>query len=321
MNTEYLRYILTVDECKSINKAAKRLYIAQPTLSRILLNMEESIGITIFNRNNRGVEVTSEGEVFIKRIKSMLTELDQLENDYFKADDNPDDLSKLIVGAHRSSPALDAFIRYYTEKCKNSMHVNLVFNEEVASDIIEDVGNNILDLGVIHYISSKENEILQKCNDYNLNCILISDDALYVQIKNTHPLAKKKSIKIEDLKPYTHVDFSDDNLSGVNYCSNIAKFNWKVQKKRFLTNSRGALRTFILNSDGYYLGNNAQCELLTLQDTVSIMVEDYPYTVKTAYIYHRNRELTEDERIYLKYLSQIYKNSGKMQEETFDFRK
>ncbi|MBQ3292507.1 MAG: hypothetical protein IJH43_09150 [Mogibacterium sp.] len=108
------------------------------------------------------------------------------------------------------------------------------------------------------------------------------------------------------MKPYLHISFSDEDLSGINYCSNIHAFDWRSQNKRILTNSRGALRSLILNSDGYYLGNNAQCELLGLENSVSIPVLDYPYTIKTAYIYRNERKITEEERIYMKLLRQIF---------------
>lgn len=310
MNTEYLRYILVINEHRSINKAAKALYITQPTLSRILQSIEDSTGITIFTRNNRGVEVTEDGETFIKRIHNMLAVVDQMQHDYFDVNDEPEDMVKLIIGAHRSSPALDAFIRYYKLRCQEAKHVNLVFQEEVAEEVIDGVSKGLLDLGVIHFISSRENDVLEICNGMNLVCAQIDDGYLYAQISSEHPLAVKETIRIKDLKPYTHITFSDEDLSGINYCSNISKFDWHTQNKRIVTNSRGALRSLIINSNGYYLGNNAQCELLDLEGAVSIPISDYPYTVKTAYIYTKDRELTEEERIYIKCVSDIYRKSN-----------
>ena len=108
MNTEYLRYVLAIDEHQSINKAAKAMYISQPTLSRILQTIEDDAGFTIFRRTNRGVETTDAGKTFIRRVRHMLAEIDQIQKDYFEHDDLPEDTVKLIIGSHRSSPALDA---------------------------------------------------------------------------------------------------------------------------------------------------------------------------------------------------------------------
>jgi DNA-binding transcriptional LysR family regulator len=306
MNTEYLRYVLAIDEHQSINKAAKALYISQPTLYRILQTIEDDAGFTIFRRTNRGVETTDAGKTFIRRVRHMLAEIDQIQKDYFEHDDLPEDTVKLIIGSHRSSPALDAFIRYYKLRCLDAQSVNLAIQEGMADSIIEGVNKGVLDLGVISYVSIKENEILSKCKQYNICCNLLDDSPLCMQVSIDHPLASKTHVETSDLKPYLHITFSDEDLSGINYCSNIHAFDWRSQNKRILTNSRGALRSLILNSDGYYLGNNAQCELLGLENSVSIPVLDYPYTVKTAYIYRNERKVTEEERIYMKLLREVF---------------
>ena len=308
MNTEYLRYILAINEYKSINKAAKMLYITQPTLSRILQNIEQDIGITIFNRNRQGVELTNEGAIFIRRIKNMLFELDQLENDYFKNGKHFEDVSYLSIASDRSSPPMDAFIRYYGKYCNRRNHLKLTYEEKNSLDIIDDISNKRLHLGILHYISSKENEILQICKEKGLRCVLIYEGILCAQMKTTHPLAEKETVTIEDLKPYTNISVSDDRLSGLNICSGIPNYNSNEQNKIMVTNSRGVLRTFLLNSDGYYLGNNAQCQLMELQNSISIPVSDFPYTIKTVCIYVENRELSEDEKIYLNILKNIYKS-------------
>lgn len=309
MNTEYLRYMLAISEYKSISQAAKELYISQSTLSRILQNIEESIGINIFVRTNKGVTITNEGEIFLNRAKSMVAELDKFEHDYFQAIYPTNKGNTLIIGAHRTTPAVEAFIRYYNYKCKDSNNINLVYSEDTLSEIIENVAAGTLDLGIIDYLSNKEDETLRKCKEYGLNCVLLSDSPFCLQVREGHPLSKEKTIELDQLTPYVHVCFSDEDFSGINYCNNIDRFNWNMDRKRVVTNSRGVLRTFIISTDGYYIGNNAKCELLDSQETVCIPVANYPYSIKAAYIYHKNRDLSEDERVYLNFLKEIYQVS------------
>lgn len=306
MNTEHLRYILAIDQYKSINKAAKSLFITQSALSRILQNVEERIGSTIFERTNRGVEVTNSGEAFLVKIRHMLLEIDKIQNEYFSEYEEPKDTKKLVIGAHKSSPALDAFIQYYNDYCKNGKYINLVFLEKSTDEILQEVSKSNLKIGIIHYLSSKEDEILQSCNDYNLSCNLIDEGKLNAQIRKKHPLATRKEIFIKELKPYTQVVFEDESISEVNVCSNISKFNWQYQGKRIITNSRGDLRSILAYTDGYYLGNSVPQMMLKAQDTVSIPVADYPYTIKTAYVHHNGIEMTEDERIYINCLVELY---------------
>ena len=69
MTLQQLRYAIGIAESSSFNKAAKNLYVSQPSLTAAIHDLETEIGITIFNRTNRGVSLTSEGESFIAYAK------------------------------------------------------------------------------------------------------------------------------------------------------------------------------------------------------------------------------------------------------------
>lgn len=305
MNTEYLRYMLAINENKSISKAAKELFVSQSTLSRIVQNIENSIGITIFRRTNRGVTVTNEGEMFLNRAKSVIAELDKFENDYFQALFAPNEGNTLLIGAHRSTPAVEAFITYYNTRCKESKNLNMAFHEEPLNDIIEKVVCGSLDLGIIHYISSKEDEILRQFKEYNLRCIHLKTTPFCLQVRDGHPLSKYESIELEELESYVQVCFSDEDFTGINYCANANRFNWNIDRRRIVTNSRGTLRTIVMNTDCYYIGNNWKCKLLDGENIVCVPIANYPYTIKTAYIFHKSRELSKEERIYISILKDI----------------
>ena len=60
-----LKYILTIAETKSLNKAAEQLYVSQPSLTNALKELEKEIGITIFFRSGRGVTLTNDGVEFL----------------------------------------------------------------------------------------------------------------------------------------------------------------------------------------------------------------------------------------------------------------
>ena len=60
-----LKYILTIAETKSLNKAAEQLYVSQPSLTNALKELEKEVGITIFFRTGRGVTLTNDGVEFL----------------------------------------------------------------------------------------------------------------------------------------------------------------------------------------------------------------------------------------------------------------
>ena len=71
MTFQQLRYVVAVADSKSINKAAESLFITQPSLSNALKELENELGITIFSRNNRGIEITPDGEEFLGYARQM----------------------------------------------------------------------------------------------------------------------------------------------------------------------------------------------------------------------------------------------------------
>ena len=61
MNFQHLQYVTTIEACGSISKAANKLYLSQPYISRVLHELEHELGIIIFERGNDGVKPTEAG--------------------------------------------------------------------------------------------------------------------------------------------------------------------------------------------------------------------------------------------------------------------
>ena len=80
MNLEQFRYIKEVSQCRSISKAAKQLFLTQPTISNAIHNFEEEVGYKVFRRGNQGVELTEDGEKLMGSIDIILNEVDHIRN-------------------------------------------------------------------------------------------------------------------------------------------------------------------------------------------------------------------------------------------------
>jgi DNA-binding transcriptional LysR family regulator len=80
MNLEQFRYIKEVSQCRSISKAAKQLFLTQPTISNAIHNFEEEVGYKVFRRSNQGVELTEDGEKLMGSIDIILNEVDNIRN-------------------------------------------------------------------------------------------------------------------------------------------------------------------------------------------------------------------------------------------------
>ena len=79
MRLEYLQYLMEIDRCRSISRAAQNLYIGQTTLSAILKNLEQELGFPIFDRVHNGVVPTSEGEEALSLIGGILSRYEDIQ--------------------------------------------------------------------------------------------------------------------------------------------------------------------------------------------------------------------------------------------------
>src|SRR5262245_20447082 len=77
MNLRQLQYFVEVGELESVTRAAERLHVAQPALTRHMRALERDLGVRLFARNGRGVALTNAGVVFRDRVRSVLRELDR----------------------------------------------------------------------------------------------------------------------------------------------------------------------------------------------------------------------------------------------------
>ena len=75
MNLRDLKYIVAVAETHHFGKAAKRCFVSQPTLSGQIKKMEDELGIAIFERTNRSVEITPVGETIIRHARDILEQV------------------------------------------------------------------------------------------------------------------------------------------------------------------------------------------------------------------------------------------------------
>ena len=88
MDTRVIKYFLAVAQINNITKAAKQLHITQPTLSRQIMDLEKELGVTLFDRRQRRMELTQAGVVFQRRATTLVQLLDQTKDELHKQNYN-----------------------------------------------------------------------------------------------------------------------------------------------------------------------------------------------------------------------------------------
>ena len=313
MNLQYLRYIIQISTSGSINKAAQALYLSQSTLSRALQEVESEAGFRIFDRDAKGIALTHEGEVFIDKAVMLLNAVNNFQEEYFIKKPRKNEGITLLLGLQRSYPGLAAYYLFYGKNCRNAEYLNTVIREGSRADIMDQISSDLLQLGVVHYLSSETSIFRTDCERLNLEIEPITSSKLCVQVSEHHPLADKESVTLDMLSAYPRVAFLDEDASGINYCSDIRQYNTNAIKRRIVVQERGTHREILLNTDGYYIGSyydihTDQVTGVRIPITIKcIPISDTSVTIKTVFIYRKGHLLTQAEKNYMREVRNLLK--------------
>ncbi|MEH7177514.1 LysR substrate-binding domain-containing protein [Neobacillus vireti] len=173
----HLRYFIAVAEELHFNKAAERLNISQPPLSQQINQLEKELGVTLFNRTKRSVELTEAGKQFLDRAYSIFIKLDEACEEARKIQNGA--LGQLTIGyTGLLSIQLIHFFHYYRSKFPN---VNVVFHQMSTAEQINALNDNRIHIGFTW----------ETVNNNGLNSIITRKIPFVIAIPINHPLSKE----------------------------------------------------------------------------------------------------------------------------------
>ena len=211
MNILHLRYAIEVEKSCSITKAADKLHMNQPHLSKAIKELEETIGFDIFNRTSKGVFPTKTGSEFLLVGRSILTQIDELEYSF-----NPENINRAVfnIGVPRASYISNAFCSVIkTVPAKYSIDIN--YRETNLANIVDGVCENEFSMGIIRFPFIDKKHYLNLVHSRGLKSDLIWEFSYKVVMSANHDLARETNISLSKLKPYiqiTHGDLDDTTL-------------------------------------------------------------------------------------------------------------
>lgn len=266
MTLTQLRYVITIAEERSMNEAAKKLFIAQPSLSVAIKEIEEEIGITIFKRSNKGVLVTPQGEEFIGYARQVVEQYELLETKYINKTDVK---KKFAVSTQHYTFAVKAFVEMV--KQFGMEKYEFAIRETKTFEVIEDVKNFKSEIGIL-YINDFNSKILRKLfSEYGLEFHPLLDCYIYVYMWKRHPLAGKDEISLEELEEYPCLSFEQGINNSFYFAEEVlSTYNYKQLIK---ANDRATLLNLMVGLNGYTLCSGIICEELNGSDYCAVKLK------------------------------------------------
>ena len=204
MNILHMKYAVEVAKAGSLNKAAQALLIAQPNLSRSIKELEAGLGITIFDRSAKGMFPTPEGEEFIQYAKSILQQIDQVENMYKKP---AVPKQRFSISVPRASYISEAFAKFSCQLSDQS--AELFYKETNSQRTIRNLLENDFRLGIIRYAEHYDQYFRTMLEEKEITYEMICEFSYQLLMSREHPLAQKEDITFEDLRPYIEIAHAD----------------------------------------------------------------------------------------------------------------
>ena len=300
MTLTQLRYIITVANSGSMSEAARSLFIAQPSLSASVKELETEIGMELFRRTNRGISITPEGEEFIGYARQVVEQYELMESKYV---DQTKVKKKFSVSMQHYTFAVNAFMEMVKQFGMDEYE--FAIRESRTYDVIEDVSNFKSEIGIL-YVNDFNRKVLEKIfKERDLEFHEILNCHIYVYISKNHPLANKKLITLQELQDYPCLSFDQGNNNSFYFAEEVlSTYDYKQLIK---ANDRATMLNLMVGLDGYTLCSGIICEDLNGNEYCAVKL-DSEEIMTIGYISRKGVAISPLGQKYLEELARYKEN-------------
>lgn len=218
--------------------------MTQPNLSASIRDLEEELGVLLFERSNTGAKLTDDGHDFLKYAKRILRELDLLKGRYHKS------FKKSFTIASHHYDFLSLPMAHIAKRFRSD-YQEFQLIETTTRKILKSVESFESDLGII-YLNEDNVHILERSFKHmDLTFTPLGDFKTKIFLGRQHPLAKKKSLNLKDLEGYPQVRFRQES-SGIHLTEDPLEV--LPDQQVIYSNDRGSVMNLLCSSDSYASG-------------------------------------------------------------------
>ena len=295
MNINQLKYVLEIAGSSSMREASTKLYVSQPALSASIRELEEELGILIFERTNKGISLTDAGREFLTYAKKAVGQYEVLEERYLSKDSGKEHFS---VSTQHYNFAIKAF----TDVIREMGPERYIFSihETKTKEVLEDVRSLKSEVGIVSFSGSNEALIKKFFRDYQLDFTPLMKRDTYVYVWKDHPFAGRDEISIKEMEDYPCISFDQSDDSNF-YLTEEAMADYAFEKM-IKSDDRATSMEIIAELHGYSIGSGMLSGTdVILQGLTAIKLkEEDPLTI--GYITRKGSTFSEYGRKYIEEL-------------------
>lgn len=195
MKIEHLEYFIEVVNSKSINKAAKKLYVTQPTVTSIIKSLENDLGFQLIERSHKGVKLTEKGKVVFEDAKKIV----EMEKNWRHMDEREPEIGGNVHITVVPS-VTSVVLKSVAILKKKYPSINIIIHDGRKYNLLDMLEQKIASIGILGYVKEEKNDVyhFRDRSGYYLEELFVDDFCVF--ISKDHRLAKKDKITIQDFK-------------------------------------------------------------------------------------------------------------------------
>ena len=306
MTIQQLKYVITITEKGSLNKAAEVLYITQPSLTSAVRELEKELGITLFNRGGKGVTLTNDGSEFIQYARQVVAQYDRLLEKYGRGGNLR---KKFGISTQHYSFAVKSFVEMV--KQFDTDEYEFAIRETKTREVIEDVTTGKSEVGILYLSDFNRKAIGKFLKTSQLEFHPLIQCEPYVYLWKGHPLADRKSIRLQDLRDYPCLSFEQGPSGSFYFAEEILSTYDYIRTIK--ATDRATMLNLMVGLNGYTLCSGIICEELNGPDYVAVAFEDKEEEIaagrmEIGYIVKQNMILSQMAEKYIRELEKYLLN-------------
>lgn len=302
MRIQQLEYLERIIEAGSINEAAKRLFLTQPSLSNAVKELENEMGIQIFQRSSGGISLTAEGREFMTYSKQILDQVNLMNERYKNGQQRKQSFS---VSAQHYAFVVHAFVELI--KSVNANEYQFTLRETETQNIFNDLAQFKSELGIL-YTNGFNQKIMQRLfkeNNLVFTPLFVAKPHIFVSRYN--PLTSKSSVNLSDLKDYPYLSYEQGEVNSFYFSEEI--LSTLSHKKSIKVSDRATIFNLMVGLNGYTISSGIISSKLNDDKIIAIPlnVDD---DITLGWLKHRQVELSPLAERYLTMLKEHIKGYG-----------
>ncbi len=295
MTLQQLKYIVKTAESGTLSRAADELFISQPSLTKAIKELEREMGITIFDRTNKGISVSREGEEFLGYARQVLEQAALLEEKYKQPVNRK---QEFCVSCQHYSFAVNAFVTLIQEY--GSARYDFSLRETQTYEIIDDVARMKSEIGVLYYNDFNAPVLLKLIRDHDLTFSELFVARPHIFISKFNPLAAIESVTKDDLNHNPNQTYAQGEHNTNKY--SVINYSMVARPKNIRVRDRATLFNLLIGLNGYTVCSGGIAEELNGSSIVAGPLKAEGGDMHIGVLTHNRGHLSRLGSIYLKAL-------------------